>query len=33
MRSSARTLSEITKRIVEEADPGKIILFGSRAKK
>ena len=26
------TLNEITKRIVKEADPDKIILFGSRAK-
>jgi predicted nucleotidyltransferase len=26
------TLNEIVKRIVEEADPDKIILFGSRAK-
>jgi len=26
------TLNETTKRIVEEADPDKIILFGSRAK-
>lgn len=27
------TLNEITKRIVEEADPDKITLFGSRAKR
>ena len=27
------TLSKIIKRIVKEADPDKIILFGSRAKK
>ena len=27
------TLNEIIKRIVKEADPDKIILFGSRAKK
>ncbi len=26
------TLNETTKRIVEEADPDKIILFGSRIK-
>jgi len=26
------TLNETTKRIVEEVDPDKIILFGSRAK-
>ena len=27
-----KTLQEITKRIIEEADPDKIVLFGSRSR-